>query len=169
MMTRKTSGRKTARQIYFQQNRILHQAFTATGMPYKENREYWALVFEETVKHACGLSALTLGERRRMIRHLQAQGLRLFNPGVPKTMRDWKKGDKDLAMETIREQDPQLRLIHALWGELGYEPKKLRGLVERRYGLQSVRWLNDMQRTALVNYLRYRLQRAGEPAQYYRR
>ena len=168
-MTHKNNGRKTARQIYFQQNRILHQAFTATGMPYKENHEYWTLAFEEVVKRACSLSTLTLGERRLLIRHLQTKGLTMFNPGVPKTMRDWKKGDKDLAMDTVREQDPQLRLIHALWGELGYEPRKLRGLVERRYGLQSVRWLNDMQRTGLVNYLRYRLQRTGEPARYYRR
>lgn len=160
--SKKPKPQRTARQIYADQNRIIHRCLVAAGMPYKENKGFWNKVFCELAQRTVyGLSDMTLAERRAFIQHLGTRGYRIFNPGVPRAWRNWKKADDDRAFDLAAETDPQLRMIYGMWLDLGQEPRSLRTLVQKRYRVGHERWLLPHQRTALLNYLKARLQARG--------
>ena len=191
----KKENRK-ASEIYKQQNTLLHRAFAAQGMPYHENKEVWVELMNEiraqgagrraqanerqifndktmdsaikSRNDATGLSDLTLGERARLIAELQKKGVRLFSPSVPAKIRDWKKGDPDVEYEFRKETDPQLRMVFAMWSEMGYELKTLRGLCFKLFKKDDPRWLNDNQLMRLVTVVKYKAQQKGL-GNYYRR
>ena len=123
---------KTASEIYAQQNRILHMAMAKAGYPYHSNPEVWqGLMTEAEGRPVKGLSRMTLGGRDRLLKALQKKysRKRIFNPPVPRRLRDWEKGDPEKAFATREEEDGQLRMIFALWAELGYEPHQLREMI----------------------------------------
>ncbi len=55
-----------------------------------------------------------------------------------------------------RPTDPQLRKIYALVRELGWasEPKRLRGFLEKRYGVSDARFLTDKKTNNLIEALK---------------
>lgn len=160
---------KKASEIYGKQNTLLHKAFARAGMPYKENKETWLeLMTDIAGRSVSGLSELSLLERHQLITHLQQRGIRLYAPAVPVKIRGWKKGDPDVEYEFRYDEDPQIRMVYAIWAEMGYEPKKLRGLVLKRFGKSDPRWLSNTELNQLVNLLSQRAKQKGLPG-YYRR
>ena len=112
---------------------------------------------------------MTLGGRDRLLKALQKKysRKRIFNPAVPKRLRDWKKGDPEKAYQTREEEDGQLRMIFALWAELGYEPGQLREMVRRMFKREDVRWLDGNEKIILLNVLRGKLADKGQTEIYY--
>lgn len=149
---------RTASGIYAAQNRAIHGALARMGDRYSVK---WAAQFGDWVDRGIsGLSDLTLEERRIVINKLarMCKG-GVINPGVPISMRGWKKGDAEIVYDILPSEDRQLRMIYGLFVDLGYEPRKLHKLVQRRYGVSHERFLTPEQLTALLNYLLHRLKR----------
>ena len=164
----KTETRK-ASQIYGRQNKLLHKAFATAGFPYNDDKHIWLNLFKQIAGRAVkGLSNMTLAERHKLIVHFQKQGQRLYAPGVPVKVRNWKKGDKEVEYEWREDDDPQIRMIYAMWAELGYAPKKLRGLCFKRFNRDDPRWLTNEQLMTLFNIVRARARQKGV-ANYYGR
>ena len=162
-------AKKKASEIYKKQNTIIHKAMSRIGMPYGENKGDWLNLFGEIAgREVGGLSELTLAERHEVIVHLRRKGLRLFSPTVPARIRDWKKGDEDIAYEYRVDDDPQIRMVYAMWVEMGYQPKSLRGLCLKRFKKDDPRWLSNEELSQLVNLVKYRAERKGYGS-YYRR
>ena len=154
--------RKKASDIYRKQNRLLHKAFASCGFAYNENKEVWLKLMTDVAgRPIAGLSEMTLSERHRLIAHFQGRGMRLFAPAVPKRVRGWKKGDEDVEYEFRPDDDPQVRMIKAMWSEMGYEPKTLRGLCWKRFKRDDPRWLDDEQLSRLVNIVKAKAQSKG--------
>lgn len=159
-----------ASEIYAKQNKALHGLFRALGRPYREHKDFWCGIFSDVLgKRVSGLSELTLGERDLIIKHFQETlpEMEIRNPAVPKRLRGWKKGMPEASYRARREADPQLRMIFALWAELGYEPHQLRELLRRMFKVEEVRWLDEEQRRRLVNFLRHKLAQKDRGVHYY--
>lgn len=153
---------RKASDIYNKQNVLLHRAFASQGMPYEQNREVWLTLATEVIgKAVAGLSEMTLSERHKMLRALAKKGTRVFTPGVPTKIKDWKKGDPDIEYELREEADPQVRMVLAMWAEMGYEAKTLRGLCFKLFKKGDPRWLSDEQLRRLVTVVKYRAQKKG--------
>ncbi len=161
---------KTASEIYAQQNKILHMAMAKAGYPYHSNPEVWqGLMTEAEGRPVKGLSGMTLGGRDRLLKALQKKysRKRIYNPAVPKRLRDWEKGDPEKGYTVRQEEDGQLRMIFALWAELGYEPSQLREMIRRMFKREDVRWLDGKERIVLLNVLRCKLGDKGQAEVYY--
>jgi len=155
---------RKASEIYWLQNRIIHKVLLKLGMPYEEEKEYWLVVIKNVIgREVSGLSEMTLGERDLFIKYLQktCKHLKIKNPPVPKSLRDWKKGEKDKSFNFRRERDPLIRKIFAVWAELGYEPKELRALVKNVFKIDDVRWLRTDQLDRLLRMLIARAEKKG--------
>lgn len=161
---------KTAEEIYQAQNHRFHKAFNALRHPYARHKSDWCVFFSQVVgREIMGLSDMTLGERDKVIKDMQQKYsmLRIFNPAVPQSLRGWKKGDPVAGYTPRKEGDPQLRMILALWAELGQEPGTVNGVVKTRYGVDDLRFMDAKMRRGFINYLKGRLKVAGRPAKYY--
>ena len=170
MKRRKREEIKRASEIYAQQNRILHRVFHHLGLPYQRQKDYWLQMFADFFgREVSGLSDLSLGERDALIKHFQRMlpEVEIYNPPVPKRLRGWKKGMPDAAYKICREEDPQARMIFALWAELGYEPRQLRELLRRMFKVEAVRWLDEDQKRRLVNFLRHKLAEQDQDVHYW--
>jgi len=155
---------RKASEIYWLQNKIIHTVFTEIGMPYEEEKEYWLVVIKNVIgREVSGLSEMTLGERDKFIKYLQktCKHLKIKNPAVPKSLRDWKKGEKDKSFSFRKERDPLIRKILAVWAELGYEPRHLRKLVKDVFKIDDVRWLRTDQLEKLLKMLVTRAEKKG--------
>ncbi len=154
--------RAKASDIYRRQNRLLHRAFEGQGFSYRENKEVWLKLMTDIAgRPVGGLSEMTLGERHRLIAHFQGRGLRLFAPAVPKALRDWKKGDAEAGCEFRQDDDPRLRMVYAMWAEMGYPEKTLRGLCWRRFRRDDPRWLDEGQLSRLLNIVKQKARSKG--------
>lgn len=144
---------KGAGDIYAQQNKVLHRAFYSAALPYGENKTIWCGYIAQVVGRAVtGLSDLTLGERARVLNELQRRnGSRLYAPAVPAALRGWKKGDKAAETSFKKDDDPQVRMVTAMWAEMGYPEKTLRGLCRKMFRKDDPRWLTPRQLSHLVN------------------
>ena len=165
-----TQHRK-ASDIYKAQNTLLHKAFAASGLPYHDNKEVWLELMAEVSgrkSEVSGLSDLSLGERQKLINYFQKKGMRLYSPAVPVKVRNWKKGDKDIEYEFRLEEDTQVRMVYAMWTEMGYEPKTLRGLCFKMFKKDDPRWLEDEELNRLVNTVKYKAANKGCGAYYTR-
>lgn len=161
--------RRKASDIYKAQNRVLHKAFTLEGLPYEEDKVVWLQLASDILERKVGgLSEMTLSERHKLIVYFQSKGLKLFSPGVANKVRDWKKGDPDIEYEYRESKDPQVRMVYAIWAEMGYRPKTLRGLCLKRFKCDDPRWLNDSQLSSLVNIVKNKAAQKGL-GNYYRR
>ncbi|MBW1666742.1 MAG: DUF1018 domain-containing protein [Deltaproteobacteria bacterium] len=153
---------RKASDIYRRQNTLLHRAFSKCGLPYSDSKEVWCKLASEIAgREVGGLSELTLGERHALIIHLQQQGMRIFAPAVPAEISGWKKGDEDIEYEYRLEGDPQIRMLYAIWCEMGYREKSLRGLCWRMFKVDDPRWLKDSELRRLLQYVKYRADRKG--------
>lgn len=160
---------KTASQLYSKQNVLLHKAFSAAGLPYGGNKEVWLSLAGEVCKRpVAGLSEMSLWERHLLLNELQKRGQRIFAPAVPAEVRGWRKGDPDLEYGYRRDPDPQIRMIYAMWAEMGYPLKTLRGLCWKLFHRDDVRWLDDAQLRTLVNVVKAKAQGKGYGV-YYKR
>ena len=147
--------RRKASDIYKKQNTILHRAMLRAGLPYEANKDVWLkLATELTGRTVAGLSEMTLAERHTLIAHFQGLGYRLFAPAVPAAIRGWKKGDPDVDYEFRPDGDPQVRMAIAMWVEMGYEVKTLRGLCWKMWKKSDPRWLTDAELGKLVNIVK---------------
>ena len=147
---------RKASEIYFIQNKILHKVFMELGMPYEQEKEYWLVVIKNVIgREVSGLSDMTLGERDKFIKYLQktCKNLRIYNPPVPKSLRNWKKGKEEISFTFREEKDDVLRMILAIWAELGYVPKELRKLVKNMFKVDDVRWLKPKDMDKLLRFL----------------
>jgi len=166
------AGRPTHRKasdIYKSQNTLIHKAFALQGYPYQEDKVVWLKLMSDLAgRPVGGLSEMTLGERHTLITHFQKQGLKLLAPAVPKKVRNWKKGDPDIEYEFREDGDPQVRMVYAMWAEMGYKQKTLRGLCIKLFHVDDPRWLKDNELTRLVNVVKTRAERKG-CGNYYRR
>jgi hypothetical protein len=161
---------RRASEIYTQQNKILHMAMARAGYPYHRDPEVWlGMMTKAEGQPVSGLSKMTLGGRDRLIKALQQKysRKRIYNPPVPKRLHSWKKGDPERSYTIRQEEDGQLRMIFALWVELGYEPDQLREMVKRMFRREDVRWLDGKEKIILLNVLRGKLQKKGQPEVYY--
>lgn len=162
---------RKASDIYNKQNVIIHKAMAASGYPYAAYKEMWMGLLVEVRGQGSavsGLSDLTLAERQQVIRHFQKKGMKLFSPSVSVKIKDWKKGDPDIEYELREEKDPQVRMVLAMWAEMGYEPKTLRGLCFKMFKKDDPRWLSDAQLRRLVTVVQYKAQKKGMGV-YYKR
>lgn len=153
---------RTASEIYKKQNTLLHRAFTRCGMPYQANREDWlSLIREIAGREAGGLSELSLWERHSLINHFRRQGQEIWAPAVPLKLRGWKKGDPE-ETDTFQEADDrQVRMVEAMWTEMGYQLKTLRGLCWKLFKAQDPRWLAPDQLSRLVNVVKHKAEGKG--------
>lgn len=143
---------KKASALYQKQNTLLHRGFAAVGMGYSEHKEVWlSLMTEICGRSVTGLSELSLWERHQVLVHLRSKGQRIFAPAVPVEVRDWKKGDDEIEYGYRVDADPQVRMVFAMWAEMGYRQKTLRGLCWKLFKVQEPRWLDDRQLGHLVN------------------
>jgi hypothetical protein len=94
--------------------------------------------------------------------------MKLFSPAVPVKIRGWKKGDADVEYEFRQDDDPQIRMMYAMWAEMGYAAKTLRGLCWKRFKRDDPRWLSNEQLMTLFNIVRARAKQKGV-AVYYQR
>lgn len=192
-----TKTRKKASDLYKKQNTLIHKAMAAVGMPYRENKDEWVRLMQSLIDEnpprppfgkggrvvnesppgppltkggrvVKGLSDLTLGERHLVIQHFRGKGIRLYAPGIPENVRDWKKGDPDVEYEFREDEDPQIRMVYALWADMGYRVKSLRGLVLKRFKKDDIRWLSPGELSQLVNLVLARARSKGV-AHYYRK
>jgi len=160
---------KKASDIYKNQNKLLHKAFAGQGYPYNEDKVVWLKLMSDIIERRVGgLSELTLGERHKLIVYFQKRGVKLFAPIVPHKVKDWKKGDSDFEYEYREEDDPQIRMVYAMWTEMGYRPKTLRGLCFKLFKRDDPRWLDDKQLSRLVNVVKHKAEKKG-CGNYYRR
>jgi len=170
--------RKKASEVYGKQNRLIHKAMHAAGYPYATNKDLWVPLMREMrgqktddgrrTTDVRGLSDLTLGERHALLADFQKKGYKIFAPAVPVKIRGWRKGDPDIEYEYRMEDDPQIRMIYAMWNEMGYQPKGLRAMCLRMFQRDDVRWLTDKQLSRLVNFVKMRAEVKGY-GNYYRR
>jgi len=182
---------RKASEIYKAQNTLIHKAFAASGYPYQDNKEIWLKLINQLLtppsapsrggqrptsnaehrmmnREINGLSDMTLGERQKLINYFQKKGMRLYSPAVPVKVRNWKKGDKDIEYEFRLEEDTQVRMVYAMWTEMGYEPKTLRGLCFKMFKKDDPRWLEDEELNRLVNTVKYKAANKGCGAYYTR-
>ena len=160
---------RKASDIYKKQNKALHKAFAQAGFPYEQDKHMWLHVMSDIAgRPITGLSQMTLAERHRLVIQFQNKGMRIFSPAVPKKIQSWRKGQPDVAYEFREEDDPQIRMIYAMWNELGYTPKTLRGLCWKRFKRDDPRWLTGDQLMTLFNIVKARARRKGV-AVYYKR
>lgn len=155
---------KKASELYKKQNTLIHKAFSVLGMPYGENKEVWLRLMADIAgREVGGLSELSLWERHQVIVHLRkSRGAgRLFAPAVPPEVRDWKKGDADIEYGYRVDADPQVRMVFAMWAEMGYRQKTLRGLCWKLFKVQEPRWLDDRQLSHLVNVVQAKAKGKG--------
>ena len=153
---------RKASELYKKQNTVIHMAFSACGLPYGDHKEVWLeLMTEVCGRSVTGLSELSLGERHNLIVELRKRGLRIFAPAVPKELRGWRKGNPDIAVGFWVDADPQVRMCFAMWAEMGYQQKTLRGLCWKLFKRQDPRWLDDGQLSHLVNVVKATAQRKG--------
>jgi Bacteriophage Mu, GemA protein len=161
--------RRKASDIYKKQNTLFHRAFAAEGLPYEANKDTWLSLATSVIgRTVAGLSEMTLAERHMLIVDLRKKGRRLFAPAVPPAVRDWKKGDPDVEYGFRESDDSQLRMVYAMWAEMGYAEKTLRGLCWKRFQVDDPRWLDDEQLSRLVNTVKARAEQKGL-GHYYRR
>lgn len=162
---------RKASDIYKKQNVIIHKAMAASGYPYAAYKEMWMGLFKEVRgkgSGVSGLSDLTLAERQMVIRHFQDKGMKLFSPFVPANIREWKKGDPEVDCSFKKDDDRQVRMVLAMWAEMGYPVKTLRGLCCKMFKKDDPRWLDDEQLRRLVTVVKYRAQKKGMGV-YYKR
>jgi len=161
---------KKASQLYGKQNTLIHRAFSALGLPYSENKEVWLKLMAEIAgRSVTGLSELSLWERHQVLVHLRSKGQRIFAPAVPVEVRSWKKGDEDIEYGFRMDADPQVRMVFAMWAEMGYRQKTLRGLCWKLFEIQEPRWLDDRQLSHLVNVVQGKARSKGLGKYYKRR
>lgn len=161
--------RKKASDIYKKQNVLIHKAFTAQGYPYHHDKVVWLKLMSDLAgRPVGGLSELTLSERHRLIAHFQRKGMKIFAPSVPENVRGWKKCDEDIEYEFREEDNPQLRMVYAMWAEMGYKRKSLYGLCFKLFKKDHPRWLDDQQLSHLVNVVKKKAETKG-CGTYYRR
>ncbi len=151
-----------ASELYGQQNKLLHKGFVAAGMPYREHKEEWLDVASSLAKRKiAGLSEMTLHERNRLLAYISRRGIRLFTPGIPGEMRDWKKGDGELRQTYARSDDSQIRYAEAMWLSMGYRRKTLYGLCLKRFGKAHPEWLEPYELNLLVNIVAQKAKSKG--------
>ena len=137
-----------AETIYGKQNKSLHKAFTASGMPYNSNKEFWKEIMVAVVgRKVKGLTDMTLGERNRLIKHFKSKGLSLHNPRIYKDMWDWKKGDKTekpaASERPIKAPGKQrmLKKIGAILAEHKLPWSYADKMAKKRFNVDRVEWL----------------------------
>lgn len=161
--------KRTASEIYRRQNTVIHKALSALGMPYSQNREVWLrLMAEVSGRAVTGLSEMSLQERHDFIREIRKKGVKAFSPGVPRDLREWKKGDPEKVQEFRKDPDPQVRMVFSMWSEMGYPEKTLRGLCWKLFHRDDPSWLDDRQLRHLVNVVKAKAQRRGYGVYYAR-
>ncbi len=164
-----TDKRRKASEIYKKQNTILHKAMLRAGLPYEANKDVWLkLATDLSGRTVAGLSEMTLGERHKLIINFQGRGFRIFAPSVPAVIRNWKKGDPDVEYEFRKDDDPQVRMAIAMWTEMGYALKTLRGLCWKLYKKDDPRWLDARELGQLVNVVRAKAEKKNV-GHYYKR
>jgi len=60
-----------------------------------------------------------------------------------------------------QDDDSQVRMVFAMWTEMGYPPKTLRGLCLRLFGVNEPKWLDERQLSHLVNAVRQKATKKG--------
>lgn len=149
---------KKASAIYNQQNRIIHRALQGIGMPYTDYKaELMTLYCEIIGRKAAGLSDLTLGERKQVIRHYQKKGLKLYNPEIFKDLMTWRKGDTD--MENKKSTRPmkvpaaKVRLVNKIWAiltDLDMTWEYADGISRKMFDIRVVEWCSPDQLHKIV-------------------
>jgi uncharacterized protein DUF1018 len=171
---------QTASEIYSRQNRVIHKALTALDMPYHECKQDWIDLIKSLLhkKNITGLTSLMLSERRRFIQYLHGQGLTLYNPGVPKVMTKWRKGDEEIIKKSRKSNscntypgrpknmnDPEkgkmLKKIEAILAEAGRPWSYVHTMTKRMFGLDRVEWCHPGQLHKLISSLMYDAKRHG--------
>ncbi len=141
-----------ASELYEKQNRVFHQGVARAGLPYQEYKSDWLAIASQIAKRPiASISEMTLWERGRLLDHLQSRGVRLYTPGVPEEMKEWKKGDPDMERTYGQSDDSQIRYIEALWANMGYRRKTLWGLCFKLFKKERPEWLTMKQLCHLVN------------------
>lgn len=144
-------AKSPAETVYGKQNKSLHKAFSASGMPYNANKESWQPVLVEVAKRKVdGISSMTLGERYWLIKHFQEKGHSLHNPRIYKGLWHWKKGDKRI-VETTAERPlevavaklPLIKKIGAILAEHRKDWKYADGIAKNmKFKADAVEWLS---------------------------
>lgn len=152
-----------ASHLYAQQNKRLHRGFSAIDMLYNEHKEEWLGVASSLANRPIsGLSKMTLNERNKLIRYIARRGVRLFTPGVPRKMWDWKKGDAEMEFTYIRSDDSQIRYATSVWCcDLGWKLSSLYGLCRKKFGKDHPKWLTTEQLNDFVKIVVQRAKSAG--------
>ncbi len=145
-----------SQEVYNRQNRVIHKACTKMGYPYSENKDMWLSFFNEsTGRKVKGLSEMTLGERRSVIKkfnrksNFAGKNDKLYNPYVNIHQKDWKKGDPEGVPEHISrpvevgaEKQPLISKISAILTELKYPWKYADAIAMSRFKTSVVEFLN---------------------------
>ncbi|MFH1157078.1 MAG: hypothetical protein V1793_25050 [Pseudomonadota bacterium] len=160
--------------IYNQQNRSLHKALDMMGMPYNEHKDELLAAFSEVLgrkRQIDGISSLTLGERHRIIKSLQAKGIRVMNPPVGKHMWRWRKGEPDMGVNTdptppparfesnrpfypmLAEKQPLVSKVHAILADLKLPWSYADGISLQMFGVKIVEHCSKAQLIKVVTAL----------------
>ncbi len=153
--------------VYNQQNRSIHKALAAMGMPYTEYRQELLETFTRVLgrkRIIDGISGLTLGQRHKILKHFKNKGIRVMNPPVGRHIWSWRKGDPDSKagkqgtagrfepsrpLAVPAEKQALVGKIHAVLADLKLPWSYADSIAKQMHGVRVVEWcaktqLNDV-------------------------
>lgn len=157
---------RTATVIYNQQNKAIHRALAAYGMPYREHKDELLGLFANITGRKTrvkGLSTLTLGERHRIIGYFRKQGVQIYNPAVGRHLWRWRKGNPDRVSKDIRprfepgrplavpkNKQPLLSKVGAILADMKLPWSYADGIAQQMHGIRFVEWCSKDQLNQVV-------------------
>ena len=161
----------TARGLYDWQNKLMHRAFSAMCMPYKDNRMYfraaWSQEFGREVK---GMSDLNLGERSRVLNGFSMKGIKIYTPFVPRHWMEWRKDDPEpkgtinqRPMHVPRGKAGMVSKIHAILADMKLPWSYVDDIARKRFRVEFVEWLQAEDLRSVVQMMVMHQKRHGGP------
>lgn len=144
-----------SQEIYNRQNRVIHKACSALGLPYMDNKDTWISFFNEAAgRRVKGMSDMTLNERKEVIDRFNlkryfAGKRKLYNPYINRFQSGWKKGDAEGIPKHIARpvsvhpgKQPLVSKVHAILTELKLPWSYADAIAQSRFGASIVEFLN---------------------------
>ncbi len=171
---KRENGKGTAAALYGLQNKIFHQAYSMLGMPYSDNRGYWAGAISLVIgRKVGGISEMSLSERSKTLSYLRQRGTDIYNPHVPRNWGAWKKGDDEpkgtvskRPMHVPKNKVAKIGKIHAILSDMKLPWSYVDAIALERFKVEVVEFLEPDDLQTVVKMMVYHQNRNGGPKNY---